>query len=85
MPTLTADDEIRMQSVMEAIRNVVGLTLRDQDLVNAVLKNDYDFERALDAILNNETKELPPATTTNKTDMATGEFLHCKWIWDLLT
>lgn len=45
-------------SCMDEIRNIVGESLSDQQLVKAIMKHNYDFNNALDELLNS-TKNTP--------------------------
>ncbi|XP_041483669.1 uncharacterized protein LOC121430469 isoform X1 [Lytechinus variegatus] len=57
-PKLSDVDEARLQSCLDEIRNVVGDTTPEHVLIDAVVANKFDYERALDAILNKqETKQ----------------------------
>lgn len=44
---------------MDEIRNIIGETYSDRRLVAAIMSNDYDFNKALDTLLNGETKPHP--------------------------
>ena len=41
---------------MDEIRNIIGETYSDRRLVAAIMSNDYDFNKALDTLLNGEIK-----------------------------
>ncbi|XP_030838792.1 uncharacterized protein LOC591684 isoform X1 [Strongylocentrotus purpuratus] len=53
-PKLSDVDEARLQSCLDEIRNVVGDTTPEHVLIDAVVANKFDYERALDAILNKQ-------------------------------
>lgn len=63
MPKLNDDDQARLLSCMEEIRNVVGDAVSDQRMVKIVLKYEFDFAKSLDEILN--TPETSAATTNS--------------------
>jgi elongation factor 1 alpha-like protein len=45
-------DEVRLRSCLEEIRSVIGDSIPEQILIDSVLKNEFNFSRALDDILN---------------------------------
>lgn len=45
-------------SCMDEIRNIVGESLSDRQLVEAIMKHNYDFDHALDELLN--SNKSPP-------------------------
>lgn len=59
---LSDESKARVMSCMDEIRNITGETYSDKKLYDAIMANDYDINRALDEILNNET----PAAQTSK-------------------
>lgn len=67
MPNLSDEDQVRLSSCMDEIRNVVVDTVSERQLVETIMKFDYDFEKSLDAILNNTTTPPSHRTTTSKT------------------
>lgn len=54
MPVLNDENQARLLSCMEEIRNVVGESVSERQLVETVLKHEYDFPKALDEILNDQ-------------------------------
>ncbi|XP_037922498.1 HBS1-like protein isoform X1 [Hermetia illucens] len=52
MPVLDDLTQAKLMSCMEEIRNVVGDTTSDRQIVETVMKYDYDVAKALDNILN---------------------------------
>lgn len=61
MPILNDEDQACLVSCMDEIRNVVGESVSERQLVETIMKYNYDYAKALDAILNNT--ETPPAKT----------------------
>ncbi|XP_053657789.1 protein HBS1 [Anopheles marshallii] len=59
MPDLNDDDRARLLSCMDEIRDIVGETCSDRQMVEAIMKHDYDCSKALDEILN--SNKTPPA------------------------
>lgn len=59
MPVLNDNDQARLLSCMEEIRNVVGESIPDRQLVETILKHEYDFAKSLDELLNEATKPAP--------------------------
>ncbi|CAK1548642.1 unnamed protein product [Leptosia nina] len=54
---LSEDDETKLMSCLDELRNVLGDTLSDSILVHEVLKHKFDYSKALDGILNNNKQE----------------------------
>ncbi|XP_038209149.1 HBS1-like protein [Zerene cesonia] len=50
---LSEEDEAKLMSCLDELRNILGDTLSDNILIQAVLKHRFDYTRALDEILNN--------------------------------
>ncbi|KDR18612.1 HBS1-like protein isoform X2 [Zootermopsis nevadensis] len=62
-PDLSKVDEVRLHSCLEEIRNVIGDSIPEHVLINTVLKNEFNFNKALDAVLTSVTSaaEKPEA------------------------
>ncbi|XP_065086383.1 protein HBS1 [Ochlerotatus camptorhynchus] len=58
LPELNDEDRARLMSCMDEIRNIVGESLSDRQLVEAIMKHNYDFDLALDELLN--SNKSPP-------------------------
>ncbi|XP_058447665.1 protein HBS1 [Malaya genurostris] len=58
MPQLDEENRARLVSCMEEIRNIIGETTTDRQLVEAIMKHNYDFNKALDDVLN--SSKTPP-------------------------
>ncbi|XP_023933993.1 protein HBS1 [Bicyclus anynana] len=54
---LSEDDEIKLMSCLDELRNVLGDTIPENILVQSVLKHRFNYDKALDEILNNKAKE----------------------------
>lgn len=56
-------DEARLRSCLEEICNVIGDSVPEQILIDAVLQNEFNLNKALDAVLSNAASaaEKPPA------------------------
>lgn len=63
MPNLNEEDQVRLDSCMDEIRNVVGDTASERQLVETIMNCNYDCVRALDAILNQTTSQTSPPTS----------------------
>ncbi|XP_011549451.3 protein HBS1 [Plutella xylostella] len=51
-------DEVRLMSCLDELRNVLGDSVSDNILIQTVINHNYDFNKALDEILNsNQSKE----------------------------
>lgn len=60
IPDLTDEDRAKLLSCMEEIRNIVGDTFSDKKLYDAILSSNYDFNKALDAVLNSGAGPVNP-------------------------
>ncbi|XP_069701676.1 uro-adherence factor A isoform X1 [Periplaneta americana] len=60
-PGLSEEDDARLRSCLDEIRNVIGDSVPEHILIDTVLKNDFNFNKALDAVLSNA------ANTVDKT------------------
>jgi hypothetical protein len=60
---LSEVDEARLRSCLEGIHNVIGDSVPEQILIDAVLRNEFNLNKALDAVLSNAASaaENPPA------------------------
>lgn len=55
---LQEEDEVKLKSCLDELRNVLGDTVSDNVLIQTVLDHNFDFNKALDKILNKaESKE----------------------------
>lgn len=54
---LNEDDEAKLMSCLDELRNVLGDTMPDNILVQSVLKHKFNYNKALDEILNNKSKQ----------------------------
>lgn len=61
-PDLNDVDTARLLSCIDEIRNVVGESVSEKQLVETILKNDFDVTKSLDAVLN----ATPTATDKEK-------------------
>jgi hypothetical protein len=63
---------------MEEIRNIIGETYSDKRLVEAIMSNHFDFNKALDCLLNGDknTKQHQTPQRPKTTDsVEKGNFL----------
>jgi hypothetical protein len=60
---LSEVDEARLRSCLEEIHNVIGDSVPEQILVDTILQNEFNLDKALDAVLSNAASaaEKPPA------------------------
>lgn len=70
MPILNDEDQAMLISCMDEIRNVVGESVSERQLVDTIMKFKFDFTKSLDAVLNN-TPPSQPIIGLNKTLTAT--------------
>lgn len=54
---LDEDDEAKLMSCLDELRNVIGDTISDNILIQTVIKHKFDFNKSLDDILNRNSKE----------------------------
>ncbi|KAH9643570.1 hypothetical protein HF086_011351 [Spodoptera exigua] len=54
---LDEDDEAKLMSCLDELRNVIGETVSDNILIQTVIKHKFDFSKSLDDILNRKSKE----------------------------
>lgn len=64
MPVLNDEDQARLLSCMEEIRGVVGESVTEKQMVETILRLNYDCAKALDEILNDATTKPPKQTAT---------------------
>ncbi|XP_055375116.1 protein HBS1 [Condylostylus longicornis] len=57
MPVLDDLEKIKLTSCIDEIRNVVGDTFSDKKIVDAVMQHNFDYNTALDSLLNDNSKE----------------------------
>lgn len=75
MPTLNDEDQTRLESCMDEIRNVVGDIASQRQLVETIMAYDYDCNKALDAILNqSKPTESKLTAASSKGPIETGNF-----------
>ncbi|KAJ8734982.1 hypothetical protein PYW08_014232 [Mythimna loreyi] len=57
---LDEEDEAKLMSCLDELRNVIGETVSENILIQTVIKHKFDFTKALDDILNrNRDSEIP--------------------------
>lgn len=54
---LDEEDEAKLMSCLDELRNVIGEAVADNILIQTVIKHNFDFSKSLDDILNRKTKE----------------------------
>lgn len=54
---LDEDDEAKLMSCLDELRNVLGDTVSENVLIQSVIHHKFDFNKALDDILNSNSKE----------------------------
>lgn len=72
-PKLNDIDKSKLFSCMDEIRNITGETYSDQKLVEAIMGNNFDFNKALDALLNSTSnttvrQQQPKQKMTDKVE-----------------
>lgn len=71
-PVLNDVDTARLLSCIDEIRNVVGESVSEKQLVETIMKYDFDVTKSLDAVLNSTTtvtdkeKDVSSSSTVEK-------------------
>lgn len=58
-PELNELEKVKLASCIEEIRSIVGDSISDRRITDAVMINNYDFAKALDMLLNSATAVQP--------------------------
>lgn len=56
---LDEDDEAKLMSCLDELRNVLGDSIPDNILIQTVMKNKFDYSKALDELLNSSSSKDP--------------------------
>lgn len=67
MPILNDEDQACLTSCMDEIRDVVGESVSERQLVDTIMKFKFDCAKSLDAILNHPT--TPPTAKASSTSV----------------
>lgn len=59
LPELDDIQKAKLLSCMEEIRNIVGESISDKRITEAIMAQDYDFTKALDMLLTTTTTSQP--------------------------
>ncbi|XP_021184707.2 protein HBS1 [Helicoverpa armigera] len=54
---LDEEDEAKLMSCLDELRNVIGDTVSDNILIQTVIKHNFDFSKSLDDILNRKSRD----------------------------
>lgn len=74
MPTLNEGDQVLLESCMDEIRNVVGDSVSERQMVETIMKHKFDCAKALDAVLNSTTSDTPATTSSKVVPVETGKY-----------
>lgn len=67
MPNLNESDQVLLESCMDEIRNVVGDTVSEKQLVETIIKHKFDCAKSLDTILNNSSEaQVTPSSSSSQ-------------------
>ncbi|XP_055638562.1 protein HBS1 [Toxorhynchites rutilus septentrionalis] len=69
LPELNDVDRTRLVSCMDEIRNIVGESVTDRQLVEAIMKHNYDFNKALDEVLNSSKASATSVENVRKDNL----------------
>ena len=61
---LSEDDEAKLMSCLDELRNILGDTIPENILVQSVLNHNFNYSNALDEILNNNKGKNPEVNIT---------------------
>lgn len=73
---LDEDSETKLMSCLDELRNIVGDTIGDNILIHAVIKHNFDFNKALDEALNGDKNKDKPSIQiepAKNTPLASGD------------
>uniref|UniRef100_A0A2A4J6I5 Tr-type G domain-containing protein n=1 Tax=Heliothis virescens TaxID=7102 RepID=A0A2A4J6I5_HELVI len=54
---LDEEDEAKLMSCLDELRNVIGDTVSDNILIQTVIKHNFDFSKSLDDVLNRKSRD----------------------------
>lgn len=75
MPVLNENDQVLLESCMDEIRNVVGDSISERQLVETIMKYKFDCAKALDTILNmSEAPTTSSSSSKSAEPMETGNY-----------
>lgn len=61
---LDAEDETRLMSCLDELRNILGDTVSENTMIQSVLKHNFDYNKALDDILNSDKSKNKDSSTS---------------------
>ncbi|XP_028039827.1 HBS1-like protein [Bombyx mandarina] len=61
---LEAEDETRLMSCLDELRNILGDTVSENTMIQSVLKHNFDYNKALDDILNSDKSKNKDSSTS---------------------
>lgn len=61
---LDAEDETRLMSCLDELRNILGDTVSENTMIQSVLKHNFDYNKALDDILNSDKSKNKDSPTS---------------------
>lgn len=79
MPPLSDDERAKLQSCIEEIRNVIGdAPVSERQLVETVLKHNFELSKSLDEVLNDMSRKQEPAVKVKekKESIEKGEYFY---------
>ncbi|KAK7079318.1 HBS1-like protein [Halocaridina rubra] len=51
-PSLSSEDEVRLESVLDEMRNILGDQFSERELIQTVLKNNFELDASINELLN---------------------------------
>ncbi|XP_004923000.1 protein HBS1 [Bombyx mori] len=61
---LDAEGETRLMSCLDELRNILGDTVSENTMIQSVLKHNFDYNKALDDILNSDKSKNKDSSTS---------------------
>lgn len=75
IPDMDDESRVKLLSCMDEIRGIIGFERSDKQLVDAIMRFEFDFAKALDFLLTTTHERSPPEVpqTSHKMEIEKGE------------
>lgn len=77
-PDVSDVEKAKLMSCIEEIRNIVGESFTDQKISDAIMINEYDFDKALDMLLTNSTSRTQQSKKPKVNEVEKGMFMFSR-------
>lgn len=64
MPDVDDESKVKLLSCLDEVRNIVGESASDQQIVDTIMRCNYDMTAALDSILNSTSNAAEASRKT---------------------